>query len=71
MKKIIIHCNYIQGFIRNGHLELELSDEEFKKFEVLSKEDKIDWIKEDGELYIDSYRVEDYEVGDEIEILNS
>lgn len=62
-KKIICNCEYVQGFLRNGHIELILNDEEYKEFKSLSLEEQFEWIR-DGNLIIDSYRVEDYELGD-------
>jgi len=62
-KKIICNCEYVQGFLRNGHIELILNDEEYKEFKSLSLEEQFEWIRE-GNLIIDSYRVEDYELGD-------
>lgn len=63
VKKIICNCEYVQGFLRNGHIELILNDEEYKEFKSLSLEEQFEWIR-DGNLIIDSYRVEDYELGD-------
>jgi len=62
-KKIICNCEYVQGFLRNGHIKLILNDEEYKEFKSLSLEEQFEWIRE-GNLIIDSYRVEDYELGD-------
>ena len=61
MKKIILNCNYVQGYLRYGHFELELDDKDYKEFKALSKEEQLEQIKSDGDLIIDSYRVEDYE----------
>ena len=47
--------------MRYGHFELELDDKDYKKFKALSKEEQLKQIKSDGDLIIDSYRVEDYE----------
>lgn len=63
--KINIRANldYVVGFLRNGHLEGEvnISDEDYEEF----KKDPIKYIKENDlrdemELVIDNYRVEDY-----------
>jgi len=62
-KKIICNCEYVQGFLRNGHIELILNDEEYKEFKSLSLEEQFEWIRDEN-LIIDSYRVEDYELGD-------
>lgn len=60
MKKIILDCEYVQGYLRRGHFELELNNKDYKTFQSLPKEDQLDWIK-DGKLIIDSYSVDDYE----------
>lgn len=69
MSKIItLNCAYVQGFLRGGHLELELSEEDYNEFKSLPKKEQIDWITDCGELIIDSYRVEDYETSGPINI---
>lgn len=69
MSKIItLNCDYVQGFLRSGHFELELSEEDYNKFKSSSEEEQIDWITDCGELIIDSYRVEDYETSGPINI---
>lgn len=70
MKKIKLNCKYVQGYLRNGHFELELDNEDFKEFQSLSKEEQLDWIK-DGKLIIDSYSVDDYETLKNFEVLNN
>lgn len=62
MKTVRINCNYVQGHLREGHLECTMTDEKFDRFNTLSEEDKIEWIKDYGKLIIDSYEVDDYEV---------
>lgn len=69
MKKIILNCEYVQGFLRNGHLELDLSDEDYEKFKSLSKEEQLEWAKE-GDMHIDSYRVEDYMTEDHFDVID-
>lgn len=61
MKKIVLNCDYVQGYLRYGHFELELDDKDYKEFKALSKEEQLEQIKSDGNLIIDSYRVDDYE----------
>lgn len=70
MKKIILNCDYVQGYLRYGHFELELDNEDFKKFQSLSKEEQLDWIK-DGNLIIDSYSVDDYETQKDFIVLDN
>lgn len=50
--------DYVQGYLRYGHFELCLSDEDFKKFKSLPEREQKEWLS-DGELIIDSYSVDD------------
>ena len=69
MSKIItLNCEYVQGFLRGSHFEIELSEEDYNKFKSSSEEEQIDWIKYCGELIIDSYRVVDYKTSGPINI---
>lgn len=58
-KTIIGNIDYIQGHIRYGHFELELTDKEYDEFQTLDEDAKIEWVR-DGELIIDDYRINDY-----------
>lgn len=69
MKRIVLNCEYAQGFLRDGHLELDLSDEDYEKFKSLSKEEQLEWAKE-GDMHIDSYRVEDYMTEDHFDVID-
>ena len=68
MKKIVLNCDYVQGYLRYGHFELKLDDNDYKEFKALSKKEQLEQIKSDGNLIIDSYRVEDYETEGDFEI---
>lgn len=69
MKRIVLNCDYVQGYLRNGHLELDLSDEDYERFKSLSKEEQLEWAKE-GDMHIDSYRVEDYMAKDHFDVID-
>ena len=69
MKKIKLNCNYVQGYLRYGHFELELDDNDYKEFEALSKEEQLEQIESDGNLIIDSYRVDDYETEKDFKVI--
>ena len=68
MKKIVLNCDYVQGHLRYGHFELKLDDNDYKEFKALSKKEQLEQIKSDGDLIIDSYRVEDYETEGDFEV---
>jgi len=63
--KIIADVDYVDGHLRYGHWELELTDEEYNKYKNLSEKDKIFWIEE-GNFIVDDYRI--YDIGPIIEI---
>lgn len=69
MKKIVLNCEYIQGHLRYGHFELELNDKDYKEFKALSKKEQLEQIKSDGNLIIDSYRVDDYKTEKDFKVI--
>jgi len=58
MKKIICPVEYVVGHLRNGHYELDLSEEDYEEFQHSSDEEKKGWIR-DGDFIVDDSRVED------------
>lgn len=68
MKRVILNCDYVQGFLRDGHFELEFTEEKYEKFNKLPKGEQIDYIKDCGRFEIDSYRVEDCETENDFEV---
>lgn len=48
--------DYVQGYLRMGHLEMELSDEDFEKFKSLSLKEQKEWL---WDVEVDDFRVED------------
>ena len=58
--RVTADLSYIVGHLRYGHYELELSDEEYEEFKKMSKEDKKEYICENGEIIIDDYDLNDY-----------
>ena len=70
MKRIVLNCEYVQGHLRGGHLELELDDTDYEKFQSLPKEEQLEWAKE-GDMHIDSYRVEDYMTEDHFDVIDT
>lgn len=68
MKRITLDCEYVQGFLRGSHFELVLTEKQYEEFNKLPKDEQIDYIKDCGDLKIDSYKVEDYETASEFEV---
>jgi hypothetical protein len=59
MKRIIADVDYMTGHLRYGHLELELTDEQYEEFKGLSREEQEDWLRVDGEKIVDDYEIDD------------
>lgn len=60
------NLDYVQGYLRMGHLEMELNDEDFEKFKSLSLKEQEEWLKDEGYTVLDDYAVDD--MGDITEI---
>lgn len=58
MKKIIAVLDYVTGHLRYGSITAKLSDEEYKEFKTLSKEEQKDWLMDIGNLTVD-YEIDD------------
>lgn len=69
-RRITLNCDYVQGYLRDGYYNLELSEEDYEKFKSLSKEEQIDWIKDCGDFIVTSYRVEDCKAENNFEVSN-
>lgn len=70
MKLITCPVDYVCGHLRDGHYELKLTDEEYEEFQQSTDEEKEDWVR-DGDLIIDSYRVDDVGSLGEIKVTES
>ena len=56
MKSIIAECS-LDGYLRYGHYELELSDEEYEEFNKMGKNEQHRLIRNKGELIVDDYEI--------------
>ena len=59
MHTIYGNLDYVQGYLRMGHLEMGLNDEDFKKFKSLSLKEQEEWLKDEGYTVLDDYAVDD------------
>lgn len=59
MHTIYGDLDYVRGYLRMGHLEMELNDEDFEKFKSLSLKEQKEWLWDKGTVEIDDFRVED------------
>lgn len=55
MHTIYGDLEYVQGYLRMGHLEMELNDEDFEKFKSLSLKEQKEWL---WDVKVDDFRVE-------------
>ena len=60
MHTIYGDLDYIDGYLKYGHLEMELNDEDFEKFKSLSLEEQKEWLLNEGQVEVDNYSIEDY-----------
>lgn len=60
MKTISAPVEYVDGHLRYGHMEVEVTDEVAEEVSNMSEEDRKEWLQDNGKLVIDDYRVNDY-----------
>ena len=51
--------DYVQGYLRIGHLEMELNDKDFEKFKSLSLKEQKEWLWDEGHVKVDDFSVND------------
>ena len=66
MHTIYGDLDYVQGYLRMGHLEMELNDEDFEKFKSLSLKEQKEWLRDEGHVEVDDFSV--YDIGSITEI---
>ena len=59
MHTIFGDLDYVQGYLRMGHLEMELNDEDFEKFKSLSLKEQEEWLWDKGQVEVDDFSVDD------------
>lgn len=57
---IIGSIDYVVGYLKRGHFELNLDEEDLEKFNNLTEEEKRKFLKENGDLLIDDYIIDDF-----------
>ena len=55
--KVDLYFDYIQGHIRNGHMECDIPDEEYHE---MTDDERKWYVRENGKLVIDDYEVDDF-----------
>lgn len=65
MIRLNVPCDYVQGHLRTGHYEVEMSNEDYFDFCTnLSEREQLDFIMSEGKLIVDSYEVDDVSLKD-------
>lgn len=59
MHTIFGDLDYVQGYLRMGHLEMELNDKDFEKFKFLSLKEQKEWLWDEGHVKVDDFSVND------------
>lgn len=59
MHTIFGDLDYVQGYLRMGHLEMELNDKDFEKFKSLSLKEQKEWLRDEGSVEVDDFSVDD------------
>ena len=59
MHTIYGDLDYVQGYLRMGHLEMKLNDEDFEKFKSLSLKEQKEWLRDEGSVEVDDFSVDD------------
>lgn len=59
MHTIYGDLDYIQGYLRMGHLEMKLNDKDFEKFKSLSLKEQKEWLRDEGSVEVDDFSVDD------------
>ena len=60
MKTVCANLEYLTGYLRCGHIELQMDEEEYKEYETYTDKEKEEYVFENGDLIIDDYEVNDY-----------
>ena len=59
MHTIFGDLDYVQGYLRMGHLEMKLNDKDFEKFKSLSIKEQKEWLRDEGSVEVDDFSVDD------------
>ena len=59
MHTIFGDLDYVQGYLRMGHLEMKLNDKDFEKFKSLSLNEQKEWLRDEGSVEVDDFSVDD------------
>jgi hypothetical protein len=65
MYRLTKDLDYLAGHLRYGHKELLLTDEEYKKYMAMSKEERMEYFQDECEIVVDDFEVDDYEDSDD------
>ena len=57
MATIIGEVSYVDGYLRYGHYELEIPEEQVESFKSMKEIERAMWIRNAGEFVLDDYEV--------------
>ena len=60
MKTITTNSTWLNGYLKRGHITLNLTEEEYEEFKNLSKDEQLIWIGDDAEFIIKDFELNDY-----------
>ena len=63
--KLTRELDYVQGHLRSGHLELIVDENEWNS---MSNDDKREFFRDNADVIVDDYEVEDYDWDGDSEI---
>ena len=59
---LTLGTDYVVGYLRYGHKELELTEEEYQEYLNMNEDERAEYFFDEAELVIDDYSLEDYEL---------
>lgn len=67
--QIVGQLEWINGFLRYGHMECNVPKEDEEKVKTMSNDELTEYLEINGEVIIDSYRIEDMDTPTGVEII--
>lgn len=57
---VTANIEWLRGDLRYGHYEVDIPEEEEEKFKQMSREEQIEYIEDNGHIFIDDFQIDDY-----------
>jgi hypothetical protein len=65
MYRLTKELDYLAGHLRYGHKELTLTEEEYKEYSAMSKEERMEYFQVNCGIVVDDFELDDYEDSDD------